>query len=66
MSEGREFKIKLDNVWIEYDELNDILYINFCDKREEAEETILLDDNIVVGIKNGRLVNLTIMNLLRK
>jgi len=66
MNEGREFKIKLDNVWIEYDEFNDILYINFCDKREEAEETILLDDNIVAGIKNGRLVNLTIMNLLRK
>ncbi len=66
MSESREFKISLDNVWIEYDEFNDILYINFCDKREEAEETILLDDNIVAGIKGNRVISLTIMNLLRK
>lgn len=61
-----EYKIRLDSVWVEYDKVNDILYINFCSKGEEAEETILLDDNIIVGVKEGRVVNLTIMNLTSK
>ena len=61
-----EYKIRLDNVWVEYDRVNDILYINFCGKGEEAEETILLNDNIIVGVKEGRVVNITIMNLTGK
>ncbi|HIQ03999.1 MAG TPA: DUF2283 domain-containing protein, partial [Desulfurococcales archaeon] len=61
-----EYKIKLDNVWVEYDRVNDILYINFCGKSEEAEETILINDNIIVGVKEGRVVNITIMNLTGK
>ena len=53
----------LDKIWIEYDKQNDILYINFGYDIEEADEEFLSrDEDIVVRIKNGRVVSIMIMN----
>ncbi len=67
-SEGRPetktYSIKdLDKIWIEYDKQNDILYINFGYDIEEADEEFLSkDEDIIVRIKDGRVVSIMIMN----
>ncbi|MEB3844566.1 MAG: DUF2283 domain-containing protein [Desulfurococcales archaeon] len=54
----------IKEMWIEYDKQNDILYINFG--REEAEESIMLDNDVVVGIKDGRIVSITVFDFSRR
>ncbi len=63
-----EFKIRdLDKIWMEYDRQNDILYINFGYDIEDADEEFLSGNgDIVVRIKNGRVVSLMIMNFSEK
>ena len=51
-------------MWIDYDRQNDILYIGFG--REDAEESIMVDDDIVVGISEGRVVGITIFNFAKR
>lgn len=60
----KEYKISdLDKIWMEYDRQNDILYINFGYDIEDADEEFLSGDgDIVVRIKNGRVVSIMIMN----
>ena len=54
----------LRRLWVEYDRQNDILYINFG--LEEAEESVMVDDDIVVGIKGDRVIGITIFNFSRR
>lgn len=66
-NESREFRIKdLDKIWMEYDRQNDILYINFGYDIEDADEEFLSGKDIVVRIKNGRVVSLMIMSFSEK
>ncbi|ABN69831.1 conserved hypothetical protein [Staphylothermus marinus F1] len=60
----KEYKISdLDKIWMEYDRQNDILYINFGYDIEDADEEFLSGDgDIVVRIKNRRVVSIMIMN----
>ena len=61
----RDLKISdVSSMWIDYDKQNDILYIGFG--REEAEESILLDDDIVVAIRGDRIVGITVMDFARR
>lgn len=62
--EGKTYKISdLDKIWMEYDRQNDILYINFGYDIEDADEEFLSGDgDIVVRIKDGRVVSIMIMN----
>ncbi len=63
---------KLDNlriaslreVWIEYDKQNDILYINFG--KEEPDESIMVDDDIIVSIREDKIVGISIYNFSRR
>jgi len=50
----------VEELWIEYDKQNDILYIYFG--REEADESIMLDDDTVILISEDRLVGIIISN----
>lgn len=54
------------NIWFEYDSRNDILYINFGTDIEDADEQILLENNIVLRIKNGRVVGITVFDFSQK
>lgn len=63
----REYKISnLDKIWFEYDSQNDILYINFGLDVEEADESFLTDDNIVIRLKNGKLIGITVFDFMKK
>ncbi len=64
---GREFVITdLEDMWFEYDRLNDILYINFGDDVEDVDEALLVGDDIVVRIKNGKIVSITVNSFSKK
>ena len=54
----------LRKMWIEYDKQNDILYIVFGD--EEPDESIMIDDDIIVSLKGDKLVGLSIYNFSKK
>ncbi|RLG88237.1 MAG: DUF2283 domain-containing protein [Thermoprotei archaeon] len=56
----------LDNIWFEYDRQNDILYINFGKDVEEADESILTESNIVVRIRRGEVISLTIFDFMKR
>lgn len=52
----------IDKLWFEYDNRNDILYINFGYDIEDADEELLLENDVVVRVKNNRVVGITIFN----
>ncbi|MEB3816991.1 MAG: DUF2283 domain-containing protein [Desulfurococcales archaeon] len=54
----------IDKLWIEYDRHNDILYINFG--REEADESIMVEDDVIVRLKEGKLVGIVVSNFSKK
>ncbi len=56
----------LNNIWLEYDRQNDILYINFGYDIEDADESFLTENDIAVRIKNGRVVSLTVFDFSKK
>lgn len=61
--EKRTFEIEnIEKLWLEYDSRNDILYINFGYDIEEADEELLLENEVVVRIKNDKVVSITIFN----
>jgi uncharacterized protein YuzE len=67
MSEGNDLVLgDLENIWFEYDKQNDILYINFGYDVEDADESILTSNNVVVRIKNRRVVSLTVFDFSKK
>ncbi|PWV37754.1 MAG: hypothetical protein DJ555_00640 [Desulfurococcaceae archaeon] len=64
---GREFIVSdLEDMWLEYDRSSDILYINFGDDVEDIDEALLVGEDIIVRIKGGRLVSITINNFSKK
>ncbi len=54
----------LRELWVEYDKQNDILYINFG--REEPDESIMIDDDIIVSVRGDRIVGISIYNFSRR
>lgn len=57
---------EVEKIWFEYDQQNDILYINFGLDVEEADESFLTEDNIVVRIKNNMVVGLTVFDFMKR
>lgn len=51
-------------MWIEYDKQNDILNLVFGD--EEPDESIMLDDDIVLSLKDDTVVGISIYNFSKK
>ena len=56
--------VDVTKMWIEYDRHNDILYINFG--REEADESVMVDDDIVASFKGGELTGISIFNFKKR
>jgi len=61
----RLFIRDIEKIRIEYDKQSDTLYIHFTDPSEEAEEAILVGDNIVVRIKGDEVLGITVMEFMR-
>jgi len=56
----------LDKVWFEYDRQNDILYINFGYDVEDADEEVLSGEDVVLRIKDGRVVSIMVLRFMEK
>lgn len=56
----------INHIWFEYDQQNDILYINFGYDIEDADESFLTENDIAVRIKNGKVVSLTVFDFTKK
>ncbi|MCE4608762.1 MAG: DUF2283 domain-containing protein [Desulfurococcales archaeon] len=65
LNRARELKVAdIEKLWIEYDKQSDILYINFG--MEEPDESIMIGDDVVVGIKDGKIVGITIFEFSKR
>jgi len=62
----RTLKVNIGHVWFDYDSQNDILYVNFGDGEEEAEEEVLVDSDVVVRIKQDRMLGLMVLEFSKK
>ncbi len=54
-------KLPARNVWLDYDEEADVLYISFR-KPQRATKTVEVDEDILVRKDGAEIVGLTIMN----
>ena len=54
----------LKELWLEYDRQNDILYLNFG--REEPDEELMLDDDVVVALKGDKIISISIYNFTKR
>ena len=55
------FLLKHKNVWSDYDQEADVLYIHFK-KPNHADHSELTDDDIIIRSKKGEVVGLTILH----
>ncbi|KAA0265747.1 MAG: DUF2283 domain-containing protein [Chloroflexi bacterium] len=53
------------NIWFSYDEEADVLYLNFK-KPNRADDSELLDNDVLVRYEGGEVVGMTIMNASKK
>lgn len=53
------------NVWFSYDEEADVLYLNFK-KPNRADDSELLDNDVLVRYEGEEIVGVTIMNASKK
>ena len=58
-------KMILDKVKMNYDPEGDVLYISFG-KPEPADDSDITDEGVVVRLKEGKIVGLTILNAGKK
>ncbi len=54
----------IKKIWIEYDKQTDILYIYFG--KEEAEESLMLENDIIVLVNKDELVGIVVNNFGQK
>ena len=54
-------KFQQTNIWLSYDEEADVLYLNFK-KPSHADDSELLDNDVIVRYENEEIVGLTVMN----
>jgi len=54
-----------DNIWFSYDEEADVLYVNFK-KPNLADDSELLDNDVIVRYEGEDVVGMTIMNASKK
>lgn len=53
------------NIWLSYDEKADVLYLNFK-KPSHADDSELLDNDVIVRYEGEEIVGMTIMNASKK
>jgi uncharacterized protein YuzE len=58
-------KFQQNNIWLSYDEEADVLYLNFK-KPSHADDSELLDTDVIVRYENDEVVGLTILNASKK
>ena len=55
------YMMKHQNLWTNYDQEADVLYLHFK-KPNHADESELLDNDVIVRYEQGEVIGITIMN----
>ena len=55
----------IDQTKLSYDQEGDVLYISFGEP-QEADDSDLTDEGVIVRLRDGRIVGLTILNATKK
>ena len=55
----------IDQTKLSYDQEGDVLYISFG-QPQEADDSDLTDEGVIVRLREGRIVGLTILNATKK
>ncbi len=50
-----------EDIWMHYDREADVLYLHFK-RPNQADDSELTDDDIIIRYENGEVIGLTIMN----
>ncbi|MCC6298429.1 MAG: DUF2283 domain-containing protein [Anaerolineales bacterium] len=58
-------QLRQKNIWLSYDEEADVLYLNFK-KPSHADDSELLDNDVLVRYEGEEVVGMTIMNASKK
>ncbi len=58
-------QLQQKNIWLTYDEEADVLYLNFK-KPSHADDSELLDNDVIVRYEGDEVVGMTIMNASKK
>jgi uncharacterized protein YuzE len=58
-------QLQQKNIWLSYDEEADVLYLNFK-KPSHADDSELLDNDVIVRYENDEVIGMTIMNASKK
>ncbi len=53
------------NVWVDYDEGADVLYVNFK-KPSHADDSELTDDDVIIRYEKGSIVGMTFLQAKKK
>ena len=53
----------IQNTVLDYDEDSDVLYISFGSKAQEADDSDVTDEGVIVRLRKGKIVGLTIPNV---
>jgi uncharacterized protein YuzE len=48
-------------IWVDYDEMADVLYVNFK-KPSLADESEITDDDVIIRYEKGQVVGMTFLN----
>lgn len=65
-AETRYYIDSVEKIMLEYDAYTDTLYIHFADPSEEAEEAVMTENDIIVRLKNNRILGITIADFSKK
>lgn len=58
-------QLQQKNIWLSYDEEADVLYLNFK-KPSHADDTELLDNDVIVRYEGDEIVGMTVLNASKK
>jgi uncharacterized protein YuzE len=58
-------EVPYSRIWTSYDKEADVLYINFK-KPSHADDSEIMDDDIIIRYQKGEIVGITILNASRK
>jgi uncharacterized protein YuzE len=61
----RVLQLHQKNIWLSYDEEADVLYLNFK-KPSHADDSEILDNDVIVRYEKNEVVGMTIMNASKK
>ncbi len=48
-------------IWVDYDEMADVLYVNFK-KPSHADDSDITDDDVIIRYEKGQVVGMTFLN----